>query len=258
MSRPLSLHLRATGILVVLCLLGSWSALPLLIAAHEQAGQPYTGGLLGLVGLAAVQTVVTFGLAAFLGLRAAAATGLPGAPLILKVAGGPPAPRSTRFLIVAAGLGIAAGFIVVAADLLIFQNGSVKPLTPRIDATFGLRLLTGLLYGGINEEVLMRLFLVSGLVYLFSLIVAKDDTLPSRLTWTAIVIAAVLFGVSHLPFTGLLTALTPLIVVRAIVLNGIVGLLCGRLYVLFGIEAAMVAHAAAHLPLQIAAAVFRS
>jgi hypothetical protein len=257
MSRPLSLHLRATAILVALCLLGSWSALPLLVAAREHAGQPYAGGLPSLIGLAAVQTVVTFGLAAFLGLRAAAATGLPGAPLILRAAGGPPAPRIMRFLIAAAGLGVAAGLIVVAADLLFFQNGHASASMPRIDATFGLRLLTGFLYGGINEEVLMRLFLVSGLVYLLSRIIAKDDTLPPWLTWTAIVIAAILFGVSHLPFTGLLTALTPLIVVRAIVLNGIVGLLCGRLYVLFGIEAAMVAHAAAHLPLQIATAAFR-
>ncbi|MCB8822125.1 CPBP family glutamic-type intramembrane protease [Microvirga rosea] len=256
--RPsLALHLRATIILVVLCLLGSFSTLPMLMAARANAGQAYTMGLLPLMGIAALQTLVLFGLAAFLGLRAAAACGLSGAPFIVRCAGGNGPVPVVRSFLIAAGLGIIAGLMVVAADLMVFQAGATRFSMPAFDRSLGLSLLTGVLYGGVNEEVLMRLFLVSGLVYLLVRIFTKDRKMRSWHQWTAIVIAALVFGAAHLPFTSLLTALTPLIILRALVLNGIVGLLCGRLYVLFGVEAAMIAHAAAHLPLQLAVKAFQ-
>ncbi|MBZ6074812.1 CPBP family glutamic-type intramembrane protease [Microvirga puerhi] len=257
MSRPLVLHLRAAAVLVGLCLLGSWSTLPLLITAREHAGQSYTVGTPALMAIAALQTILLFGVTAFLGLRAAGAIRLPGAPLVLQAVGGAKASPLGRPLAVAAGLGVAAGVIVVLADLLIFQGKPISFAAPRIDTALGLRLLTGFLYGGINEEVLMRLFLVSGLAYLLVRLFTKDRTPSPWMTWGAIVVAAVIFGIGHLPFTSLLTAITPMIVLRAILLNGIVGILCGRLYVLFGIEAAMAAHAAAHLPLQLAASAFQ-
>lgn len=47
--------------------------------------------------------------------------------------------------------------------------------------------------------------------------------------------------------------LTPWLVVRVLVLNGIAGVVYGWLYTRRGLEAAVFAHAATHLPLQILA-----
>ncbi len=60
--------------------------------------------------------------------------------------------------------------------------------------------------------------------------------------WIANLLAAVLFGLGHLPTTAALVVLTPMVVARAIVLNGLVGVVCGWLYWRESILAAMVAH----------------
>jgi membrane protease YdiL (CAAX protease family) len=57
------------------------------------------------------------------------------------------------------------------------------------------------------------------------------------------VLAAILFGLGHLPAThaaGL--PVDTLVITRAIVLNGLLGLIFGWLYWTFGLEAAMVSH----------------
>ena len=63
----------------------------------------------------------------------------------------------------------------------------------------------------------------------------------------AIILAALLFGVGHLPATALIVPLTPVVIARAIVLNGIGGLLFGWLYWRRSLEAAMIAHATFHV-----------
>ena len=64
----------------------------------------------------------------------------------------------------------------------------------------------------------------------------------ARAVSLAIAIVAVIFGIGHLPATSALTQLTPLVIARAIVLNGIAGLVFGWLYWRKGFEAAVVAH----------------
>ena len=69
--------------------------------------------------------------------------------------------------------------------------------------------------------------------------------------WIANILAAVLFGLGHLPTTSLLVALTPLVVTRAVILNGLIGIVCGWLYWKRGLESAMVAHFSADLVLHV-------
>ena len=47
----------------------------------------------------------------------------------------------------------------------------------------------------------------------------------------------------HLPATAGITRLTPLVVTRALVMNGLAGLVLGFLYMTYGLESAMLAHA---------------
>ncbi len=69
--------------------------------------------------------------------------------------------------------------------------------------------------------------------------------------WLAIIISAVIFGLGHLPITGTITSITPLIVVRAILLNGIGGIIFGWLYWKKGLESAMIGHFSADIVLHV-------
>lgn len=105
-------------------------------------------------------------------------------------------------------------------------------------------------YGGIAEELLCRLFLLSLLAWLIGFAWHLPDGTPALgALWLANVLAAVIFGLGHLPATAALVKLTPLLIVRAILLNGIVGVACGYLFWQYGLEAAMLAHFTADLVL---------
>lgn len=66
----------------------------------------------------------------------------------------------------------------------------------------------------------------------------------------------VIFGLGHLPATALLTTITPIVIFRAILLNGIGGIVFGWLYWKKGIEAAMMAHFTTDLVLLVVLPVF--
>lgn len=93
---------------------------------------------------------------------------------------------------------------------------------------------------------------MSALAWLLGKVWPGEGGLPSAgAMWTANVLAAVLFGLGHLPATAALVALTPLVVLRAIVLNGVVGVACGWLYWRQGLEMAMGAHFSADIVLHV-------
>lgn len=106
---------------------------------------------------------------------------------------------------------------------------------------------------GVNEEVMFRLFGVTVLAWLGSLVFHDSKGRPTlAVLWIATILAAVLFGLAHLPMTiALGLPLTPLIVVRAVVLNGIGGILLSWLYWTRGLESAMVAHFAADIVMHV-------
>ncbi len=67
--------------------------------------------------------------------------------------------------------------------------------------------------------------------------------------WGAIIAAAILFGLGHLPITSSITAITPIVIARAIILNGIGGLVFGWLYWKKGLTYAMACHFTADIVL---------
>ena len=107
-------------------------------------------------------------------------------------------------------------------------------------------------YGGINEEILLRLCVMSFLVWL-GRFVSKTTAGGPTLTvlWIANILAALLFGLGHLPATSALVPLTPLVVTRALVLNGLIGVGFGYLYFKHGLESAMISHFSADLVLHV-------
>jgi len=55
----------------------------------------------------------------------------------------------------------------------------------------------------------------------------------------------------HLPATALITTLTPLVIFRALLLNGIGGVVFGWLYWKKGLESSMIAHFSADITLHV-------
>jgi membrane protease YdiL (CAAX protease family) len=83
----------------------------------------------------------------------------------------------------------------------------------------------------------------------------KARLLPSTF-WIANVLAAVLFGLGHLPAASRVMQITPEVIVVALALNGIAALSFGYLYWKRGLEAAMIAHFCADFVLYVVGPAF--
>jgi membrane protease YdiL (CAAX protease family) len=106
-------------------------------------------------------------------------------------------------------------------------------------------------YGGLDEEILMRLFLLSVLLWVLTKIFRASPR-NMILFWSANLLAALVFGAGHLPAAASLhILLTPSLVVTVIGLNAFVALGFGYLYWSRGLEAAMLAHFTADLVLHV-------
>ncbi len=148
-------------------------------------------------------------------------------------------------------VGAAAGAGMVAMEAALFLQQLPKALLPLFDIPLWKRLLGGVVYGGITEELLMRLFLVSLVAWLLGKFWKTPEGLPTPgAFWCAIILVAILFGLGHLPITSVLTPLTPLLIARALLLNGVAGIAFGYLYWRYGLEAALLGHMSTHLVLQ--------
>jgi membrane protease YdiL (CAAX protease family) len=242
------------GILLAASLVGVLAVLPLALDMVESAGLEKSAAadfpVPLLVLLTLLQNGVLLALAIAVGMVLAALVGLRMPLLSAWTRGERVAVRPV--LLPGALLGAAAGMLLVAMDALLFLREFSPALLSLFDIPLWKRLLAGVLYGGITEEVLMRLFLVSLVAWLLGRFRKTPEGQPTAgAFWGAILLVAVLFGLGHLPVTAAITPLTPALVARALLLNGVAGVAFGYLYWRHGLEAAMVGHAAAHLVLQI-------
>jgi hypothetical protein len=191
--------------------------------------------------ISVLQSALIFAVTIALGLMAAHAVGL-GAPYIEAILSGATLPPPYG-LIVALVFGIIVGAALLVADL-----GFVPywPLALRETAlkTTALENFLASFYGGINEELIMRLFGLSALVWLASFVWRPNDAI----FWIANLLMTILFGLGHLPaLKNVLNSLPRMMVVRSLLLNAPVGLVCGWLFWTYGIETAIIAHFAADI-----------
>ena len=115
--------------------------------------------------------------------------------------------------------------------------------------TIELPIAAKVLYGGVTEEVLMRWGAMTAMIWLPWRLLQKKIGLPEvAYVIGAILVTAVLFGVGHLPATAAIgIELTGSVVAYIIIANSVPGILFGFLYWRYGIEAAIIAHAGAHV-----------
>ncbi|MFC3927180.1 CPBP family glutamic-type intramembrane protease [Streptococcus caprae] len=83
--------------------------------------------------------------------------------------------------------------------------------------------VSSITYGGVVEEIMMRLFIMSLLSWIvWKLFFRNSKTIPNKLLIVSNILTALLFATGHLPATILIFgALTPLLVFRCFFLNGI-------------------------------------
>lgn len=254
---------RLFSILVVGAALGLVAVVPYSLAlqsdvalagAAEQTGMP----LWLLIAVQLAPQAVLFGVVIWVGLILARSVGL-GLPLLEDLLGGHEIGGALRRIVpISVILGVILGLLIIALDSYVFQPALLAQMgesalagdtAVRVAAWKG---LLASLYGGINEEILLRLFLMSLFVWIGRFIHRNEDGSPSVVVlWIANILAAVIFGLGHLPATAALVQLTPLVVTRAIVLNGVGGIGFGYLYMKHGLEAAMISHFSADIILHV-------
>lgn len=248
-------------ILWIASVLSVFAVLPYLLSLTTNALQDLDVAipLPALIAVQIIQSAILFAILIFAGLFFAGRVGL-GLPILASALRGETITDKIRAILpISVILGMVSTLILLALEFLYFQPALSRELG---DTANALNLQTsqpaawkGLLasfYGGITEEILLRLFLMSFLVWLGRFVSRTAEGKPSGMVfWSANILAAVLFGLGHLPTTALLIPLTPLVITRAIVLNGLLGIIFGWLYWRHGLESAMISHFSADIVLHV-------
>ena len=135
--------------------------------------------------------------------------------------------------------------IMVLLDYFVFLPRI--PQMEDVNVTWWKGLLGGLLYGGIFEEILLRLFMMTFIVWVLVKI-KKVSNIPDRFYWTGIILASLLFAVGHIQITSLsFGELSPVIIFRTILMNGAMAVLFGYLYWKKGLSYSILAHMSSHI-----------
>jgi len=213
--------------------------LPYIITLQSEALKKENISPSFLILIAILQGGVVFGVAAFFGLILAEKTGFK-LPLLsswvehkeIEYKG---LVRNSAIL----GFGI--GMAIVLIDRFVFQYAVASSM--KVPAWQG---LLASFYGGICEEVLMRLFLMSLFVFILIRVSKRNEPTPA-IVWSSIILISILFGLGHLPITSSVVTITAWVVFRAILLNGIAGVALGWLYWKKGLESAIIAHYSADI-----------
>lgn len=230
MSREEVINKQVFIALWVLCILGSWSVLPYVRYLEIV---PASVSFIKLFLLATVQAIIFFGIICWLSYLLVPKTDL--------------SPFSTdnplkRIVYPGVLAGSTTGLIIYLLDVTLFKNSFLS----EVHASAWTGLLASF-YGGINEEVLLRLFLFTWVYFLFRKIFKLELHNRIIFLWMTNVIVAIVFGLGHLPAAFKLAAPSSLEIFRVLLLNGIPGVVFGWLYWSRGLWTAMSAHFAADL-----------
>jgi len=247
---PLREDLVLAGFIGVAGALATAALFPYIMQVMPQALTKVPVALPVLVALQSLQALVVVALLAFCGLRMGHAVGL-GAPWLRALQTGQP--RAQQPWLLAAACGLAAAAVVLALDPL-FAPYMPKALQALPETSAQSHAFAGFLasfYGGIVEEVELRLFFVTLLAW--GLCRLSGGARLRWQLWFAVVLAALVFGAGHLPAASKMWPLDAVVVLRTVLLNAIAGLVFGWFYVRNGLESAMLSHFCADLVLHVAA-----
>ncbi|UFJ41746.1 CPBP family glutamic-type intramembrane protease [Brevibacillus humidisoli] len=214
----------------------------------EQTGLP----LAAIASLGGLQVAILSFILAWIGLRLGQQIGLK-APLLHRLLYRNQDQAPPRFSISWAVIGamgaIIGSLLIMLLDRYLFLPFMAVPEVMQEPAEWWKGVLT-IFYGGVVEEVQVRLFLMTLIAWVLIKLFHRHHTgmIPSVYYWVAIVTAATIFGLLHLPATEqAFGELTPLLVARGIVLNSLLGIFFGYLFWKKGLEYAILSHMVADL-----------
>jgi Type II CAAX prenyl endopeptidase Rce1-like len=238
--------------------LGVLSLVPVAAALVARKPLPPTAPQMpfaALVALTLVQPTLLMAAGVAVGLRLAPRLGL--RSYVAEAAGSGTAiwPSLRRDAPLAAAVGVAQIAATLPLELAFrpFMGEAWRRLEQEEEALGGTaaKLVAGMLYGGITEELMLRW----GVLSFFAWVVwrlggGRSDAAPrGSVMWVAVLASALLFGVGHLPAASALVPLNTVIVVRTVLVNAIAGVAFGWLFWQRSLEAAMIAHATSHVVL---------
>ncbi len=235
------------AILAIAGMVGTLSALPGLWATLQQTAAKAGLSMPTLLTIQILSSAIQIAVIVAIGLFFAHRVGL-GAPILEQwLKHERSGNQQGSIPIIAVGFGVLVAVVVIGLDRLIFTP-LLPGFTSVISQVSGWQGFLASFYGGILEELEMRLLGVSVIAWLLGRVSHTTMGIPSRgAFWVAIGTVAILFGLGHLPATSLTVAITPLVVLRAVLLNGILGVLFGTMYWKRGLEAAVLCHFAADI-----------
>ena len=145
-------------------------------------------------------------------------------------------------------LGLAFGLLMLGDHFLL---GKIYPQIHEANAvgnTF-VGVVSAVLYGGIVEELLLRLGFMTLVCWgLWKIFAGKAEAVPGWVFLIGNLLAALLFAAGHLPATvQLFGGFDVVLLLRCFLLNGGFGFFFGLLYVKYGLHYAMLAHLTCHL-----------
>ena len=238
----LGLALWGLGMLGVVVL--TFTVVPVMLA---QMPQPLPIPAEVAIAASLAQSAVLLALMVWIGTVASPRVGLSAPTSAALVAGDTVAAAAAwrRQLLPGLLVGVASGVLIVAAT-------AIAPAALRaVEETLQLGLAARVLYGGITEELLLRWGVMTGLAWLaWRFVQGGRGVATSGTIVGANAIAALLFGAGHLPAVAALgVPLSTDVIAFIVAANAIPGFLFGELYWKRGLEAAMLAHAVAHVVL---------
>ncbi|MEI4622609.1 CPBP family intramembrane glutamic endopeptidase [Bacillus cereus] len=156
-----------------------------------------------------------------------------------------------RNVLITVGISTVASLFFIILDNFIFAR-----MMPEVAATYTkdnyslLYLVTSVIYGGVLEEIMVRLFIMSLISFILWKLFARSkekENIPVWIFVCANILSALLFAAGHIPATILtFGALNTLLLIRCFLLNGIFGMIFGWLYQKMGLQYAIIAHALVH------------
>ncbi len=143
---------------------------------------------------------------------------------------------------------IFSGILLIIGDVYIFGSFNEQIKSSYVNKPTIESIIASFTYGGIIEEVMLRLFLMSLLSFvIYKIFLRKKEEKPVYVYIISNVISALAFALLHIPATiTLFGELTPLLFIRCIFMNGLFGLAFGWLYRKYGIGYAMLGHFGCH------------
>jgi len=221
-------------ILWILCIIGSWSVLPYV---QHLGILPVTVSMWKVFLLGTIQAVLFFGLICWLSFKILPKTDLH--PFFY---------RNCFKQIAYPGViaGILVGGAIFFFDKTVFHSSLLSGVHPPFWAG-----ALASIYGGVNEEVLLRLFLFTLIYFLFSkaIKIRGGNRLP--ILWSVNLLVALLFGIGHLPAAFKLASPSAFEIFRVLFLNGIAGIVFGWLYWSRGLWTAIAAHVVTDLVIHV-------